>query len=481
MKNNPLAAVIRSAYIKNVVKAPLQIQNQSLGKNTLENILRHKRMVRFEQAIHRFLENCGQKPVPCLNQYASEKELLTFSLQLSGYIRDGQKALANLTSAQAHDKDLIDLYKAAAKYSCDCNGMIEGSKYVFHEHCDYQFWKIRFADKLENSKFNNFGFSVDPHRHNLILAMPFHIGATQEELQQWTSKFMGSALDNRDIFGSAVDVYLAHFPIEQPRGEKFALALETLRSPEDFYHEADMTFVLKNLSKFIAEGLEVDAKHQVIRGKPYSDAAFADKCKNLTLVGYCAGGAHAHRWLNAFYHVASQMYEPQAVTKAMQNIFVLNYAFLPPEVENKYSGVHFMSNYAEDTLRKEPFVKMFSPELYEKVKYQQRYYPARKTVMPDKRNLVLSCCLPENLKVCRADGQAVLMPNLENGHHMGVVTQPQVLSVYSWARQQFRTVLQNASLGCRGRDVFCQAESKEQRTSLLLVPQAYHMQKIGRV
>ena len=481
MKNNPLAAVVRSAYIKNVANAPLQVQNQSLGKNTLGNILRHKRMVRFEQAVHRFLERCGEKPVPFLSQYASEKDLLTFSLQLSGYIRDGQKALAQLTSTQAHDKDLIDLYKAAARYSCDCNGMIEGSKYVFHEHCDYQFWKIRFADKLENSKFNNFGFSVNPKRHNLILAMPFHIGATQAELQQWTSKFMGSTLDNRDIFGSAVDVYLAHFPIEQPRGEKFALALETMRSPQNFFNAADMNFVVKNLAKFAGEGIEVDAQHQIAKGKSYSDAEFMDRCKNLTLVGYCAGGAHAHRWLNAFHHLASQMYEPQVVKQAMQNIFVLNYAFLPPEIENKYSGVHFMSNYVDDTLRKEPFVKMFNPELYETVKYQQSDYPARKTVMPDGRNIVVSCCLPENLKMRGADGQAVLVPNLENGHHMGIVTQPQILSVYYWARKEFRTVLQNASLGQRGPGVFSRAETKEQMTSLLLFSQRNYLQKAVRI
>ena len=481
MKNNPLAAVVRSAYLTNVVNASLQTQNQSLGKNTLGNILRHKRMVGFELAVHRFLERCGEKPVPFLSQYASEKDLLTFSLQLSGYIRDGQKALAQLTSAQAHDKDLIDLYKAAAKYSCDCNGMIEGSKYVFHEHCDYQFWKIRFADKLENSKFNNFGFSVNPKRHNLILAMPFHIGATQAELQQWTSKFMGSTLDNRDIFGSAVDVYLAHFPIEQPRGEKFALALETLRSPQDFFNAADMNFVVKNLAKFAGEDVKVNEKYEVVGGKAYSNQEFVDKCKNLTLVGYCAGGAHAHRWLNAFHHLVAQMYEPQVVQRAMKNIFVLNYAFLPPEIENKYSGVHFMSNYADDTLRKEPFVKMFSPELYERVKYQPSYYPARETVMPDERNIILSCCLPENLKVRGADGQAVLMPNLENGHHMGVVTQSHVLTSYDWPRKVFRTVLQNASLGQRGQEVFRSVLPKMKSKRILWLSQACRLKKVGRV
>ena len=126
MYNNPIATVIREAFIQNVYSQPITADNDNISHNTIQNIMRHKRITLFEKAINQFLTKSGEQPVPKTSQFTNEKNLLTFSLQLSGYIRDAQKQLNKLQAAHACDKDLIDLYKAAAKYSVDCNNKIEG-------------------------------------------------------------------------------------------------------------------------------------------------------------------------------------------------------------------------------------------------------------------------------------------------------------------------------------------------------------------
>lgn len=454
MNNNPLAAAVRSAFVRNVLNKPLEQTAPDTARNTIANILRNKRVCLFEQAINRFLVNCGQKPVRGTSQFADEKNLLTFSLQLSGYIRDAQKALDKLGAAQACDPDLINLYRAAAKYSADCSGRIEGSKYVFKEHCDYRFWKINNTDTLANAEFLRDGFRVNPERRNLIISMPFHIKDTQEELQSWSSKFLNDTLDNKRIFGSQVDVYLAHFPIEQPRGEKFALSLETVRNPQNHFEEVDMRFVRQHLLHFIGTDIRLDRQNRVISGQPYDAETFKENCR-LTFLDYCAGGAHVHRWINAFSHVAAQLYDRNTSEEALRNMFVISHAFLPVQKESKYSGAHFMSSYADDKMRKEPFIKMFNPELYEQSKYRPGTdAPARISIMPDNRNYIIALNLPEDFAVYDKQGGKQALPDLENGHHMAVITRKNANSSDNYPYRQFTTVLENASLGRRGLDVF---------------------------
>ncbi len=454
MNNNPLAAAIRNAFIHNVLNKPLEQEKEDFSKNSIENIIRNKRICLFEKAINRFLINSGQKPVSGTSQFADEKNLLTFSLQLSGYIRDAQKALDKLTSAQACDPDLIKLYQAAAKYSADCSGRIKGSKYVFKEHCDYLFWKINNTDKLSNAEFISENIYINPQRKNLIISMPFHINGTQEELQNWSTKFLNDTLDNKQVFGSQVDVYMAHFPIEQPRGEKFALSLTTIRNPENHFEDVDMKFVKQHLLHFIGQDIRLDKHNHVIEGQAFDSETFKKNCK-ITFLDYCAGGAHVHRWINAFSHVASQLYDAKTTQEALANMFVISHAFLPIQKESKYSGAHFMSSFANDKMRKEPFIKMFNPELYEQTKYRpDTSAPARITIMPDNRNYVIALNLPEDFAVYDEHHNKQSLPDLENGHHMAVITKKNANSLSNYPYQQFITVLENASLGQRGLNVF---------------------------
>ncbi len=470
MNNNPLAAAIRNAFVRNVLDRPLEQNTRETAGNTIANILRHKRICLFEQAINRFLVNCGQKPVHCTSQFADEKNLLTFSLQLSGYIRDAQKALDKLDAAQACDPDLINLYRAAAKYSADCSGRVKGSKYVFKEHCDYCFWKINNSDTLANAEFMRDGFRVNPERRNLIISMPFHIKDTQEELQNWSSKFLNDTLDNKRIFGSEVDVYLAHFPIEQPRGEKFALSLETVRNPQNHFDDVDMRFVQRHLLHFMGKDIRLDRKNRVISGQPYDPETFKENCR-ITFLDYCSGGAHVHRWINAFSHIATQLYDQNTSKEALRNMFVISHAFLPIQKESKYSGAHFMSSYANDNMRKEPFIKMFNPELYEQSKYRPgTNAPARISVMPDNRNYIIALNLPEDFAVYDEKGAKQPLPDLENGHHMAVITRKNANSSDNYPYRQFTTVLENASLGRRGLEVFNRRQ--QERMPRLLEPLA---------
>lgn len=460
MQHNPLAKVIRTAFIKNVVNKPL-LQIKDNTPNSIGNILKHKRIYRFEQEINKFLLKSGEKAIPPLSCDIDEKNLLTFSLQLSGYIRDAQPVFEQLNNTQAACSELINLYQAAAKYSVECSGNIENSKYVFHENCDYSFWKIQNRDTLSNAKFNNHGFIVNPERHNLILAMPFHIQGEQDVLQFWTSEFMGKTLDNKNVFGSQADVYLAHFPIEQPRGEKFALCLKTIRNPETYFTPADMKFVTQNLSRFIGKNIVVNERNQIKSGEPHTPEEFKKYCRNLTIVGYCAGTAHAHRWINAFSHLAEQIYDAKTVRDSLQNICIISYAFLPIQENSKYSGAHFMSNYEDDTLRREPFVNMFNPEMYRKCRFEGNNSESFKiTPMEDNRNFVIAMRLPDKFTTIDSNGAKSRLTNEENGHHMGFVTKENLEITDNEPFQIFSTALENASLGKRGLQVLIKPQQQ---------------------
>ena len=50
MKNNPLAKVVREAFIKNVLAKPSDEDVAEANKNNIGNILKNKRIVLFENA-----------------------------------------------------------------------------------------------------------------------------------------------------------------------------------------------------------------------------------------------------------------------------------------------------------------------------------------------------------------------------------------------------------------------------------------------
>ena len=451
MKNNPLAKPIKQVFENNIINTAYYFP--SMENNSAESLQKKQRINKFVTAINEFFIKSGLTPCDTTNLELDEKKLIHFALQLSGYIRDAQKELDDLKNQFARDEDLIKLYQASAHYTVACSGKVPGNKYVFEENKDYCFWKIEDPQKLHASKYTAIqdNIAVKPC---LIMSMPFHIKPTQDEVQKWSYLYMHDAFRNKNIFGSAVDVYLAHFPIEQPRGEKFSLALQTMKNPQEFYADTDMRFVTRHLSSFIGENLQFDEAYNIIGGKAHSPEEFKQNMSKITIVGYCAGTHHSHRWINAVEHLAKQLYKEKDIKEALSNVFVITYAALPILKENKYSGAHFMSNFENDKMKKEPFIKMFSPETYEKVKYIKDEAPARITTMPDKRNFIIAHKLAPSLEIIDKNSSIITIPNPENGHHIGFITTPNLNAEDNFPSYQFRTVLENAALGKRGIQVF---------------------------
>lgn len=449
MNNNPLAKTIGRIFEKNIAETSYYFPNTEYGDEQ-----KKQRVTGFVNAINTFLTKSGVPAVNTDHLAIDENKLIHFALQLSGYIRDAQKELHDLKDKYAVDADLIDLYRASAHYTVACSGKVKGNKYYFEESKDYCFWKVENPQNLNTSAYTNADGKTDPKRRCLIMSMPFHIKVSQEEIRKWTYLYMHDSLQNKNIFGSQVDVYLAHFPIEQPRGEKFSLSLQTIRNPKDFFAGVDMKFAIRNLSPFIGKDLRFDADNRIVGGSVYSPEEFKKNLSRLTIMGYCAGSHHAHRWLNALEQLSLQIYDRNTVNEAMKNIFFVSYASLPVQKENKYSGAHFISNFEHDRMQKEPFVKMFRPELYEQVKYTTGSGPARITTLPDRRNFIIAHKLVKELKIIDNLEKIITIPNPENGHHIGFITTPNLASEDNFPYYQFRTVLENAALGKRGVNVF---------------------------
>lgn len=453
MLGNPLATDIHRVFERDIVKTCSELNTYVAGQNSKDKILRFRRTERFVSSINDFFAATGQNMFVIAPLEVDEKKLLNFALQLSGYIRDAQTALDKLPDFYAHDKDLVTLYHAAANYTVACSGRVKGNKYNFEHHKDYCLWRIDNPQNLAESSFSPVDTPLDANRHTLILSMPFHIKPTQEELQKWTYEYMHDTFSS-SVYGKDIDVYVAHFPIEQPRGEKFALTLKTIKNGDDYYEPMDLRLVRYYFQDFIADNLEVDKQGQVVRAEPYSSEKLAHNFRNLTIFGYCSGTAHAHRWVNALHSIGSQIYDRSTLEPAMKNIFVASYAFLPFRENNLYSGTHFMSNYLDDTAQKEPFIKMFNPEMYEKVKYKGEPGRAKITVMPDGRNFIIANALPNDLIIVDRQQRLKRISNQENGHHIAFLTTPNLATDNNFMPQMFANVLENAASGHRGQAIF---------------------------
>ncbi len=453
MLGNPLAADIHRVFERDIVKTCSEINSYVAGQGQKDKILRFRRTERFVSSLNNFFAASGQNMFVISPLEVDEKKLLNFALQLSGYIRDAQKSLDQLSDFYARDKDLVTLYHAAANYTVACSGRVNGNKYHFEHHKDYCFWRIDNPQDLAHSSFSEVKEPLDPHRHTLILSMPFHINPTQEGLQKWTYEYMHDTFSSSS-YGKDIDIYVAHFPIEQPRGEKFALTLKTVKNGNDYYEPMDLHMVRYYLQDFIARDLEVDSQGKVIRAEAYNPGELTQNFRNLNIFGYCSGMAHAHRWINTIHSLGSQIYEQSEIDPAMSNIFVTSYAFLPFNENNLYSGAHFMSNYSDDYGRKEPFIKMFNPEMYEKVKYKEEPGRAKITTMPDGRNFIIANELPPDLIIVDQNHLPKRISNQENGHHIAFLTTPNLASDNNFSSQMFANVLQNAASGLRGQEVF---------------------------
>ena len=110
-----------------------------------------------------------------------------------------------------------------------------------------------------------------------------------------------------------------------------------------------------------------------------------------------------------------------------------------------------MSNYENDNLRKEPFIKMFNPEGYEKAKFTPEYNIARISELSDNNSYIVAFKLPENFTIIK-DEQKISLPDLEHGHHMAVVSSKNANSTINYPNKLFTNIIQNISLGKRGKE-----------------------------
>lgn len=444
MYKNPLAQVIRDAFMANVTVD--ETKSEEKNKNTIENILKYKRITLFEKAINRFLNSANIDSIPEIPLDVDENSLLNYAQNISGYLRDAQDALVKLNEKYSHDTDLINLYKSAAKYCVDFSMKGVNSKYNFQDNCQFLAWKVENPNNLTKASFND-DFTIDPKQKNLIIVMPFHIKPEQDMLRYWSNHFLHQITSNPYVFGNDVNVYMVHIPINQSRGEKFATLLDTMRRPDTYFNKADMNFVKKHLLHFIGKNIELNNQNKVTKGTPYTKEELKQNLGNIPILGYCSGATHSHRWVNAISHIAKQLYPEDVVKDSLQNILIVNYAFLPIKEDLKYSGIYVMSNYADDKDRVEPFIKMFNPTRYEENKYCAENGAFGLHNQEESSNTVVSFPIPEKFIAPNDNGEIKVISNVENGHDMGVITQPNLGSDNNLPFETFKSIVKKAATG----------------------------------
>jgi hypothetical protein len=282
--------------------------------------------------------------------------------------------------------------------------------------------------------------------------MPFRIKDSEEQLSKWLYNNMRGTLDNPEIFKDKVDTYVVHYPIQKSRSSNIVSVLKTIRFPDNYIEQQDVTFVRDNLLNFIGKNIQINDKAEVISGEPYSEQELKSNMRKITMVTYCAATVIAHRTVNVLHKVASSLYGEKVSQEAMSNIFIGSYGFLPIQDNSLYSGVHFYSNRIDDTGKKEPFVNLNNHELYEKTKCVDKNSPANISQMPDGKNYVVAFNLPTSMTILQ-NGEFKPFYDNEHGHSMININTQNINDTNNYSYNLFKTVLENSSLGIRGVDV----------------------------
>ncbi len=442
MKNNPFAAVFRTAFYEDVLQGSLYIPTH--------NTEYPARVKSFMRQLNRFIATAGEQPIMYPKYAFKEHKLFEYALFLRGYMRDSQNILGNLQQKYAVDKDLIALFNASSEYVVACNGKI-GDKRTFDNAVRYKVWKANIADGLSSATYTPVENEIDAKRRHLFLFMPFRIKCNERTLQKWVADNMRKSLDS-SLFKQDVDLYVVHYPIQKSRSSNITSVLKTLRFNDSFYETEDVDFVKKHWLSFVAKKIELNEQNKVVAAKPLSIQELADNFRNITIFSYCAGTANAHRCLNVLHDVTRQIYGEDTAKYALQNVFVNSYGFLPVRDNLRYSGVHFYTNALDDDNRREPFVNLNSHELYEKTKVKNEQTPARLSLLPDKRNYILALKMPEKLAFMQ-DGEIKELQDSEFGHNLTNVNTPNLYDEDNFAHNVFKAILTNSSMGKRGADV----------------------------
>jgi hypothetical protein len=262
---------------------------------------------------------------------------------------------------------------------------------------------------------------------------------------------MRHTLDNRQIFGSKTDVYVVHYPIQKSRCSNIASLLQTIRNTQ-YIEKQDIDFVKQNWLSYIAQEIKLDKQGNVLTAQPYTPEQLEQNFANITIFSYCAGTANAHRCLTAMQNLTAQIYGAAQAQKAMQNVLLCSYGYLPMQHHNAYAGVHFYSNAVDDENRREPFVNLNNHALYEQSKCRQTDASARFSVMPDGRNFVVALKLSDKLTYTDHN-QIKTFCDGEFGHNMLNVSTPNIGDTSNFAHYLFRSVIEKGSLGVRGMEL----------------------------
>lgn len=446
MNNNPFAKIFKSALIDDVLSKSILLSHNNSEQTP-------SRIKIFLEELNRFFMSSGEVPVHLQNYAINEKALLSYALFLRGYMRDAQKVLQNIESKYTCDTDMLRLFEASSHYAVACNGKIKGSNHVYDNEVGYLFCKVDLSKGIVNARFARQENSINPERKNLVLFMPFRIKNNELELKKWLYKNMYTSLDNPQVFGKDTDVYVAYFPIQKSRCAKISSTIKTVINPKNYTETQDVDLVKQAFLPLLASNIKIDDDGQVLQAETYTPAQLKKNFANMTFMSYCAGTADAHRVVTVMRHISEQLYSKDDTQKALQNLFIVSYGFLPLQKYSDYSGAHFFSNEVHDNYKKEPFAKMNNPEMYEFCKFRnENLLPAKVTLMPDQRNFVVALKNDSSFTIVDNKEKLIEICDTEFGHNIAHVTASRL--GYDFGSQQFKTVLENAVSGKRGTDVF---------------------------
>ena len=251
----------------------------------------------------------------------------------------------NADNHNINGKVLLDFVRDTRRRMIDCGMRVENltedvsrSPALIKLFDDIKNFVVKYSAKTnEDYEYSCFdvdkkSLSVKKFEENKVSSAKqiffFPVERVNQDEEAHAKKIIEHASGN--LFGDKifkdVDVKMVSVPWDFPEWLDAANIFHTMTDAE-FAIEADKKFVMKHWGKFIGKDLEFDEEGNVVAGLPYEKDVLKEKLQSLTVFGYCAGAANAHRCLGYLKKCAEKLYDKDVVNEVWKNINAVNFAF----------------------------------------------------------------------------------------------------------------------------------------------------------
>ena len=427
MLNNPFAKIFYDDFNSRVIKTCNLKTNNPTQTHPSVNKTIHR--------INTYLAKCSDPKQPLQidisNHNIPTRDFNDYCASLRATMIIGSKNIEDINSQMSLDENILNIFDITNQYFTTRSDKVS-------DIYDYITHKLDHNNNLEQSTMHLNNETISHKENNVFI---FGVSRDKEDNPNLAAAHIKHTMQDMidEPYFKDRNIFTVNFPTSYPEEIAVPSILNTIKYPDDF-GEAEALFVQNNWQNFIAKEIEFNEDGDITNHIKYSPQELQDNMKNLSILGYCAGSANAHRCINALKEISSQIYTKEELDPALKNISVINYAFLPPKEKLDYTNISVFCN-DKSTNNPEAIVRCNFPELYGQAKLNQKEINSSKITKFGDSNII-SLEMPKDIKIRNKTANLVSREiNNRNGHRLQNVTN---LSTNSTASKVYSYILKQS-------------------------------------